>query len=728
MRFSAVFLVFLPLGWSQTCAPPLPLHPVDSVSGTLGHGNCLLSDNTLYTEYLLVTPTRGQIALDGASSSFDLTLILRDSNGHRLSSGASIRQPIERGQYRVLVNAGADGQSGDFTLRSSFTAEPGTLCTGFALIGLNQSVTGRLAATSCRLPDATPYEGYTLQSFGAGTLDLTLQSSDFDSYLIVRTADGHELDSSDSGGAGVAATVSVSLEANQTYTIIASAGDSVTGAYSLSLAFTPADGESCHSLKSFTVTDSAQGTISPNTSCVYGTGDPDANLFYNYYELKVSQPGVADLHLSTSAFNTYMQLLDASGAVVQADAYGGGQGNALVSQQLSPGDYFVQVFSLDNPGAYTLQYTFTPQQPGDVLCLSYPADPGTPVQASLSSASCRTVEGVSQVYNLVVPQDGTLDIDMQSNDFVPLLTLRDAKDSRIVNDDNFGNITDSHITADVPAGTYTVVAATGGLPGGYAFSWQLKPHALAPCAQVQKLDLNSAFVGVFTAGSCKAANGQPADYYQITTPADGTVAAVMQSQVIDAFLTLQTADGTPLRWDDNSYGGTDAFVAQFLPGQTYRLEARATDAITGGFYRLDVLYSAGGRPAGCVPLGTPAVGDTTQGTLSFTSCQYPDGTFADIYQFNVTDSTSLDLHLASGDFDAYLQVLDSKGNVIDEDDNSDGGTNAVVSDTFDPGTYFVVAKPFIGASSSGRYALTIVPTPTPALALKPSAKAARRLQ
>ena len=116
MRLFAGLLVFLPLGWSQTCAPPLPLHPVDSVTGTLDHGNCRLSDSTLYAEYLLVLPTRGIIALDAASPAFDAALILSDSNGHKIAAGASIQQPVERGQYRVLVNAGADGQSGAFTL------------------------------------------------------------------------------------------------------------------------------------------------------------------------------------------------------------------------------------------------------------------------------------------------------------------------------------------------------------------------------------------------------------------------------------------------------------------------------------------------------------------------------------------------------------------------------------------------------------------------------------
>src|SRR5262249_41864367 len=159
------------------------------------------------------------------------------------------------------------------------------ICRDFAPIGLNQSVAGRLSGSSCQLPDATAYDGYTLQSFGAGALSLTLQSSDFAAYLIVRTSDGHELDSNDSGGTGSSATLSVSLEANQTYTVIASAGDAGGGAYSLSLAFTPADGEFCRPLQNFTVTGSAQGAISPNTSCTYATGDPNSNIFYNYYDL-----------------------------------------------------------------------------------------------------------------------------------------------------------------------------------------------------------------------------------------------------------------------------------------------------------------------------------------------------------------------------------------------------------------------------------------------------------
>ena len=173
--------------------------------------------------------------------------------------------------------------------------------------------------------------------------------------------------------------------------------------------------------------------------------------------------------------------MDASGAVIQADAYSGGQGNARsVRQQVNPGNYTIQAFSLDNPGAYTLHLHVHAAIAGRRDLSGLPGGSRELPRKARSRAPpiAAPLEGVSQVYNIVLPQAGTLDLDMQSTEFVPLLTLRDAKDNRIVNDDNFGNFTDSHITADVPAGTYTVVAATGGLPGSYTFTWQVKAHDL----------------------------------------------------------------------------------------------------------------------------------------------------------------------------------------------------------------------------------------------------------
>src|SRR5215471_2763195 len=105
MKFSWGLVLFLPQVWAQICAPPLTLRPNDTVAASLGQANCRLSDNSAYAEYSLVLPARGRLVLDGSAAGFPFGLILRDANQHKIAAGARIDQAIERGSYRVLVNA-----------------------------------------------------------------------------------------------------------------------------------------------------------------------------------------------------------------------------------------------------------------------------------------------------------------------------------------------------------------------------------------------------------------------------------------------------------------------------------------------------------------------------------------------------------------------------------------------------------------------------------------------
>ncbi len=700
MKFFAGLVLSLSLVWAQTCAPRAVLRPADAVSGTLDENNCRLSEGTYYAEYALTLPTRGRLQLSGVSSSFDLALTLRSADGRALSTGATIAQPVERGAYVAVVSAATPDQAGDFTLASAFVPEPGTLCRDFPSVGLNQAVTGRLAGGGCRLPDGSAYDGYLLATFGSGTLNIAMDSGDFTPYAILRDDQGHLLGAGD--------TISLSVDGDQSYAILASGADpGATGQYHLSLSFTPADDETCRSLKTFRDAGSDQGTIS-DASCTFTADGADSSSRYNYYDVQVPQPGVAEFRLSSPTLYPYLLLLDAGGAPVASDGWSGGPGLAVVRQQLSPGRYVLQAFGGGPPtGDYTLQYTFRPGLPETCPVLSLA--PNTPVQGTLDAASCRTRDGISDVYQIEMPSAGTLDLDMQSSDFVPMLAIRDARDNRIVIDNNNGGYTDSHLTADLPAGSYSVVAGTWGSPGAYTLSLQVAAHDPVPCANVRTVDPGSAYQGVFSGTSCRGPNGQPADYYQITTPADGTLAAVMTSPVIDSFLTLLGPDGNVLRWDDNSYGAGDAIWIQFLPGQTYRIAAQAADAVRSGYYRLDVLFSPNNGKPGCAPRSTLGIGDSAAGNLDFTSCQYVDDTFADIYQLNLADTTAVDIRLDSQDFDAYLQILDAKGNVVAEDDNSGEGTNARVFSSFDPGTYYVIAKPFGDYTSAGSYLLAVNP-------------------
>jgi len=144
--------------WSQNCAPSPPLRPIDSISESLDDAHCRLSDGSLFTTYSLTLPVTGRLQLSVASDEFPVTAALRDSSGRKVEAAQSIDKTIERGEYTVIVNAQNPGQSGRFTLNTTLTPEPNTMCRSITRIGLNQTRSGRLADSSCRLPDNNPYE------------------------------------------------------------------------------------------------------------------------------------------------------------------------------------------------------------------------------------------------------------------------------------------------------------------------------------------------------------------------------------------------------------------------------------------------------------------------------------------------------------------------------------------------------------------------------------------
>ena len=265
----------------------------------------------------------------------------------------------------------------------------------------------------------------------------------------------------------------------------------------------------------------------------------------------------------------------------------------------------------------------------------------------------------------------------------------------------------SHISATLPAGSYTVVAGDLSGAGAYQLVSAFTAASIAPCTYAQPLTLNGGFIQILGAASCIGANGQPMDQYQFTLPNDGTIAAIMASSQFDGYLTLTDSSGNVLRSDDNSYGYNDPLIVQFLPAGTYQLTARAASSTVGGTYQVNLLASLGPRPAFCSSLGTLAPGGSISGTLSYTACQYTDATFADVYQMTLAADTTIDLRLNSGDFDAFLVVLDAKGDLVAQDDDSGGGTNARIQQSLVAGTYYVFAKPFANYYSQGQDTLTL---------------------
>jgi hypothetical protein len=542
------------------------------------------------------------------------------------------------------------------------------------------------------------YEGYRLNTYGSGSLTVTVTSTGFSPSVIVRSSDGAAVASGD-------ASVTADLDGDSQYEIVVTTADNA-GAFQIATAFQPADGETCRVTKALTDTAQDAGTIS-TTSCtttIPGSGDTQ---YYNFYNVSVPASGVADIAVASGDFAPQIWLLDESGNPLAIDSGGGTNGASEIRMQLRPGNYVAQVFSsVASGGAYQLSYQFTPGDPSP--CASSALHAGDSAAGTLGPAGCRTTDGLGDLYNVTLTAAGTLNMTLSSGVFSGLLEIRDARDNLVVANQDFEGVGITSLSANLPAGTYTIAAGAVAGAGVYSLTSQWQPHDLAACSFVQPVASDGGYIHRLGAGSCDGPNGQPLDIYQFTLPQDAIVAAFMTSSELNGFLTLTDAAGNALRSDRNSYDGVrDPMIVQYLPAGTYQLAARAASSAVAGLYEVDVRNTPGPQPPLCAARSTVALGTAVSGTIGYTGCQYLGGTFADIYRIQLSGSTTVDLLLSSSDFDAYLYLLDAKGNLVDHDDDSGGNRDARITRLLDAGNYYVVATPVGDYTKGGAYKLTV---------------------
>ncbi|HEY3172070.1 MAG TPA: PPC domain-containing protein [Thermoanaerobaculia bacterium] len=105
-------------------------------------------------------------------------------------------------------------------------------------IGCNTTVNGDLTSDDCRLPvDQSFYDAWTFQATAGQTVQITMQSTTFDTFLFLLDPSGIEVeDNDDYPGGGTNSRISYSITASGTYTIYANSfAVGETGAYSLEL-------------------------------------------------------------------------------------------------------------------------------------------------------------------------------------------------------------------------------------------------------------------------------------------------------------------------------------------------------------------------------------------------------------------------------------------------------------------------------------------------------------
>lgn len=103
-------------------------------------------------------------------------------------------------------------------------------------------------------------------------------------------------------------------------------------------------------------------------------------------------------------------------------------------------------------------------------------------------------------------------------------------------------------------------------------------------------------------------------------------------------------------------------------------------------------------------------GESVRASLQEGDCDFGDGTFMDLWFFELAQQTTVTVEMTSSDIDSYLFLLDEEGTVLAQDDNSGGGVDAEVQATLEAGIYWMIANhwpPEAGEVIPGAYTITL---------------------
>jgi len=249
--------------------------------------------------------------------------------------------------------------------------------------------------------------------------------------------------------------------------------------------------------------------------------------------------------------------------------------------------------------------------------------------------------------------------------------------------------------AEVNNGTALPSASVAGNRGGR------EPAAIA---------LNDVVSGQLTSNSDMLPDGSFFDSYIFEGRRGQRIAIEMRSQDLDSYLILLSQDDDNLYLeDDDGAGELNAQLVTTLPADgEYIIIANSFGRGEQGRY--DLRLSAVDAGSSVPPSGTAtgAVILQEQGELTTGDSLAPDGTLYDQFTFDGTAGQQVTVTLVSPEFDTYLAVVDSGGNLVAEnDDISPGNTNSEVSFTLpSSGPYLIIVNGY-STSDRGSYSLTV---------------------
>lgn len=281
----------------------------------------------------------------------------------------------------------------------------------------------------------------------------------------------------------------------------------------------------------------------------------------NEYQLEVREPAIYSLSMNSADFDTSLSL-KGEGVLVENDDFGEGT-NSQINSFLQPGQYLIRAAAVEDAARGTFSLGLTQRE--------LPA--GAQVRNGGGLEEGKTVTGVASMtpvqYELEITRTALVRLDMRSGEIDSFLEL--SGNALSASDDDSGNNHDAKLSQILLPGRYQVSAqSVNGQAGLFELSYSQAPLQQGNFGQLE--------TGQFAQGRLSA--GQPSGAtLRIRTA--GEYAVDLASSDFDASLEL-VGNGVELQ-DDDSAGGTNARISQYLEAGEYQLKVAAVGGGNGRF-------------------------------------------------------------------------------------------------------------------------------------------------
>jgi uncharacterized caspase-like protein len=624
-----------------------------------------------------------QISLD--SLDFDPYLILQNAAGETIAENddsfarynALLNFTLpDTGRYQVIATSYGGGATGSYDLQVNATEQvnPPLLQPSGTRLDLEERV-----VTKTR---TSPGDRVSLKGNANQAWNISLDSADFDTYLILQNQDGEVIAESDDREGSTNSFLQVTLPETGTYDLIASAytpessGGFQLYATDLQRAATPVLAES--------------GTLTPETTFTEIRYVRNADA----YSFQGEAGQILEISLNSDEFDTYLTLQNAAGETIAQDDDSGSDRNALLNVMLpDSGSYRVVArgYEDNSLGAYQFQ----------INGLSLKPTPLLQEQGSLSDQDAllpnTDTEKRSDRYSLNGQAGQRLEVNLRSPEFDTYLILQDAAGNTIAeNDDRMVGDTNSRITTILPeTGTYQVLVTGFSEESRGLYDLMVQEaqvtKAIQPLTQGQLEPTDRLVTDTLT---------RKGDRYTVQGEAGETLEVRMNSDDFDSYLVLQNEAGELIAENDDG-NGSNSVISTVLPSSgTYTLLASAYETDMAGRYSIS---------ADRVNFTETPILDTT-GQLDSQAEPISSRYFrqGEAYTFSGEAGQSVLITLDSEDFDTYLILQNDRGETLAEDDDGgEEGSNSALRFTLpETGTYRVLVTPF-NEGFSGAYDLKV---------------------